>query len=262
MQHTRIHPQPELVPQEFRSLISENPIFDSSSSPLATVWFIDSGKGYFLKSSQQHALQHEAVMTKYCAEYGFSAQVLEYISDERDWLLTEKIPGDDCVAEQYLSEPERLAETMGMILAQLHQFRFENCPIGNVGSTMLAKAEYGYRHGVYDATLLSGDWSFSSAQQAWDTIERYGSLLNDNVVIHGDYCLPNIILDNWHFSGCIDFDNAGIGDRHIDLFWGAWTLRFNLHTDAYRDRFFDAYGRSSVDPRLIRLVAACSTMTH
>ena len=53
-----------------------------------------------------------------------------------------------------------------------------------------------------------------------------------------------------------DLDTGGVGDRHVDLFWGAWTLRYNLGTDAYRDRFFDAYGRDRIDPERLRVVAA------
>jgi kanamycin kinase len=64
------------------------------------------------------------------------------------------------------------------------------------------------------------------------------------------------MLNDWRFSGFIDLGQAGVGDRHIDLFWGAWTLWFNLKTDEYRERFYDAYGRDRVDPDLIRTVAA------
>jgi kanamycin kinase len=42
----------------------------------------------------------------------------------------------------------------------------------------------------------------------------------------------------------------------VDLFWGAWTLWFNLGTDKYRERFFDAYGRDRIDEELIKVVAA------
>ena len=76
------------------------------------------------------------------------------------------------------------------------------------------------------------------------------------VLLHGDYCLPNIMLDNWRFSGFIDVGNGGVGDRHVDLFWGAWTLNFNLGTDKYRERFFDAYGRDKLEPDKLRTIAA------
>ena len=80
--------------------------------------------------------------------------------------------------------------------------------------------------------------------------------LKSDVLIHGDYCLPNIMLDSWHLSGYIDVGNGGVGDRHIDLFWGAWTLNFNLKTDKFRDLFFDAYGRDMIDGLALRVIEA------
>ena len=83
-----------------------------------------------------------------------------------------------------------------------------------------------------------------------------GKIPDPATLLHGDYCLPNILLDNWQLSGFIDLDAGGIGDRHIDLFWGIWTLQFNLKTDRYRDRFLDAYGRDKVTEELLRVVSA------
>lgn len=75
-------------------------------------------------------------------------------------------------------------------------------------------------------------------------------------LLHGDYCLPNILLDDWKFSGFIDLGGSGVGDRHIDIFWGVWTLFFNLKSNAYYERFLDTYGREAVEPEILRTVAA------
>ena len=64
------------------------------------------------------------------------------------------------------------------------------------------------------------------------------------------------MLDNWRFSGFIDLGNGGVGDRHIDIFWGVWTLIYNFKTDAYCSRFLDAYGRDALDTDMLRVVAA------
>ena len=80
--------------------------------------------------------------------------------------------------------------------------------------------------------------------------------LRTDTLIHGDYCLPNVMLDDWKLSAFIDVGNGGVGDRHIDLFWGVWTLWFNLKTDKYADRFLDAYGRDAVEREMLRVVAA------
>ena len=82
------------------------------------------------------------------------------------------------------------------------------------------------------------------------------SEFRNEVLLHGDYCLPNIMLDDWRFSGFIDVGNGGVGDRHVDLFWGAWTLCFNLGTDKYRKRFFDAYGRDKINTDTLKTIAA------
>lgn len=81
-------------------------------------------------------------------------------------------------------------------------------------------------------------------------------MLKKEVLIHGDYCLPNIILNNRKFSGYIDLDCGGIGDRHIDVLWGIWTLNYNLGTIEYTNRFIDAYGRDMIEPEKLRMIAA------
>ncbi|OBZ07578.1 hypothetical protein A8L34_25945 [Bacillus sp. FJAT-27264] len=58
--------------------------------------------------------------------------------------------------------------------------------------------------------------------------------------------MPNIIMDHFSLNGFIDLGYGGVGDRHYDLYWGIWTLNYNLKTDQYRDLFLDAYGRSDI----------------
>ena len=76
------------------------------------------------------------------------------------------------------------------------------------------------------------------------------------VLIHGDYCLPNVLLDNWQFSGFIDLGGGGIGDRHTDLYWGCWSLLYNLKEDKWCSRFLDAYGRQDVNIEKLRHIHA------
>jgi kanamycin kinase len=105
-------------------------------------------------------------------------------------------------------------------------------------------------------SLFGDRASFKDAESAYRFVEENAGILRSEVLIHGDYCLPNIMLDGWTFSKFIDVGNGGIGDRHVDLFWGAWTLNYNLGTDEYRSRFFDAYGRDMIDPLAIRVIEA------
>jgi len=94
------------------------------------------------------------------------------------------------------------------------------------------------------------------AEEAFAFVMRAKPLLHDRSLLHGDYCLPNILLDGWRFSGFIDLGNGGVGDRHIDLYWGVWTLQFNLKTSCYAERFLDAYGRDKIEPALLDVIGA------
>ena len=195
-------------------------------------------------------------MTRFFHSKGLSAQVLAYESLEADWLLTRRIPGEDCIHPMYLEDPARLCDTTAQLLRRLHDMPVDGCPVPNRTAEYLETARRNYLGKHYDASLFPDNWGYASAEEAWSVVESLGNYLKNDTLLHGDYCLPNILLDNWRFSGFIDLDSGGIGDRHVDLFWGIWTLFFNLKTNAYRDRFLDAYGRDRVDEEILRLIAA------
>ena len=243
-------------PVELQPLLSSAKLYDNSCSTNARVIFIDKDSGYFLKTAPKDTLKRQAEMTKYFHSKGISANMLAYISDERDWLLTDKISGTDCTAEKYLEQPDRLCDMLAETLLMLHNMDFSDCPIMNHTELYLAKAEYNMRNYLYDKSHFPDSFGYKNQEDAWHVIETSACLLQADTLLHGDYCLPNIMLDNWRFAGFIDLDNGGVGDRHVDVFWGIWSLSFNLKTDRYRQRFIDAYGRSQVSEDVLRVVAA------
>jgi len=247
---------PDEYPAELRLLLHSAKLYDSSCSPEARVIFIDKDGGYFLKSAPKGNLEREAGVTRYFHGKGLSAEVLSYLSGERDWLLTAKIQGDDCTAAKYIEQPERLCDVFAERLAFLHSEDSADCPIQNHTERYLAKAEENMRADVFDKSHFPDSFGYASAGEAWTVVEKHSRMLRTDTLLHGDYCLPNIILDDWRFSGFIDLDNGGVGDRHVDIFWALWTLWFNLKTDKYRERFIDAYGRDKVDEDILRIVAA------
>lgn len=255
MKKTLITPDLSEFPSGFHSLLKEK-VFDSSCSNEARVYYI-ADKHLFLKRAPLGTLKTEAEMTRYFGSIGLGAEVLSYTSDEYDWLLTREVKGEDLTHEIYLSRPEFIAEKIGQTLRMLHSRNAVGCPIQNRIEAYLNNAEYGYMNHRYDDTLFPDNWGYASPEEAWNVIEKRGCELECNTLLHGDYCLPNIMFDGDCFSGFIDVGNGGIGDRHIDLFWGAWTLQFNLKTDKYNDIFFDAYGRSDIDFDRFSLIAAC-----
>jgi kanamycin kinase len=256
MKRTAISPPLETIPEMFHSLMQGIPVFDSSCSRDARVFFLDQEGGLYLKSAPKGTLQKEAALDQYFHSFGMGPEVLEYESHDRDWLLTRAVPGEDCTHRDYLADPKRLADTMAQMLWQLHHQDHTACPEQNHTARYIARARENYAASRYDAALFPDNWGYTSPEKAWAVVEKNAKYLKTDTLLHGDYCLPNIMLDNWKPSGFIDLGGAGVGDKHIDLFWGAWTLNFNLKTDIWSPRFLDAYGRANFEPEMLRVVAA------
>lgn len=256
MNRVPITPALDLIPSQFHPLLSDAKLYDSSCSPEARVYYIDKDGGFFLKSAPKNMLREEAELTRFFHSRLLSAEVLAYESLERDWLLTRRIPGEDCLCPMYLEEPVRLCDTTARLLRMLHDTDRSGCPVPDRTAQRLNTARHNFETGNFDRSLFPDNWGYASAEEALRVIEENAVYLKSDTLLHGDYCLPNIILDDWKFSGFIDLAAGGIGDRHLDLFWGIWSLSFNLKTDRYRDRFLDAYGRADVNEDLLRTVAA------
>lgn len=255
MEKTLIDIQLNNFPPLLHSLLEGARIYDSSSSQAATVWFIDREDGFYLKSSTPGALETEAAMTRYFHSKGLGTEVLEYIRDEKDWLLTRRLSGEDCVDQLYLSDPKKLCDTTALLLRQLHEADCADCPVDRTAG-YIHTARENRRLGNYNSALFPDNWGYATAEEAYAAMEAAAPFLKSDTLIHGDYCLPNIILNNWKFSGFIDLECAGLGDRHIDLHWGIWSLGFNLKTNAYKERFLDAYGRDQIEPELLDAIGA------
>lgn len=256
MKKTLLSSIPEEMPQDIRRFISGADIYDSSCSPAARVYFIDRGDGFYLKHSGKGALEKESSMTEYFHSKGIGANVLEYISDDSDWILTSAVTGEDCTHEKYLSQPKELCDTIALELRKLHETDYTGCPVPDRTADYLAAAENNYRTGNYDKSHFPDSFGYRSAEDAHEVLTAGKDALRDRVLLHGDYCLPNIVMEGGKLSGFIDVGCGGVGDRHIDIFWGAWTLWFNLKTDKYRERFLDAYGRDKADGEILKIVAA------
>ena len=256
MQLTKIEPQLDMIPTEFHPLLLSQRVYDSSCSSNARVLFIDKDEGYFLKKAPKGTLKQESVMTQYFHSKQLAAEVLAYASYEQDWLLTRRLSGEDCISQKYLDDPIRLCDTLAELLRRLHDESHDGCPVQDLTAQRLNMAEENYRTGRYDKSMFPDNWGFSTPEEAWNMIDKDGKYLKTDTLLHGDYCLPNILLDNWKFSGFIDVGGGGVGDRHFDIFWGIWSLFFNLKTNDYCDRFLNVYGRDLVDRDALRAIAA------
>jgi aminoglycoside phosphotransferase len=69
----------------------------------------------------------------------------------------------------------------------------------------------------------------------------FGVKKKGHVLIHSDYCLPNVLVHDGKFSAVVDVGRTGLGNPEDDLAAGVWTLQYN-YGKGFASHFLDAYG--------------------
>jgi len=219
------------LPDAIAAEIGGAKLYESSGESGARTLFVDNNAGLYLKIAPAGKLARAARMQGFFAEKGLSSPLVAYESAEQDTMLVEALPGEDGTAEKHLSEPARLSTVFGQSLRRLHEMDFNGCDLPDVMAEQLAHADSAAFLPSH-LELLAPTIGVASADTAAREIRENKHLLRSDVLLHGDYCLPNIMLKDWELSGFIDLGEGGVGDRHYDLAWGLWTLHYNLRTAA------------------------------
>jgi aminoglycoside phosphotransferase len=99
---------------------------------------------------------------------------------------------------------------------------------------------------LQEATCRRKTETFSDGENAGD--ELLAELIviapeEDLVFTHGDYCLPNIIINEelGNVVGFVDLGRGGIADRYYDLALCLRSIQYNIG-DGYSQVFLHAYG--------------------
>lgn len=247
------------LPDEIVQWIKAADVYESSGHSGARTVYIDCDGGAYLKIANRNSLLLASQMQTYFSNHKMSSRVIQYLSDDRDYLITAALQGGDGTAKCFLSEPERLSEIFGQALRHLHEVNPVDCPIKDKMSCLLAQAQTSlFRQDHLND--ISDYIGVAYAENAASEIAATQGLLINDVLIHGDYCLPNIMINKWRLEGFIDVADGGIGDRHYDLAWGLWTLNRNLKSPQYGQRFLDAYGRDCINQNRLRLCGLLAAM--
>lgn len=248
-------------PDEINAFIGNAKLYSSDGCSGANTVFIDKDNGYFIKTAKKDSLEKEQTMYHYFSRKGLSPEVITYINTDKDYLVTRKCIGDDGTEQKYLLNPHKLSTVYGEVLRMLHEVDFFDCPYQNNNDQLLSGIVRNYKKGTKLKNCVTEYIGVDDADDMYHIICQKKHLLKNDVLTHGDYCLPNIILDDFKLSGFIDLGSSGVGDRHYDLFSGLWTLNYNLKTNDYADVFLDAYGRNMIDFERLKLCGYINALT-
>ncbi|MDQ7798546.1 MAG: aminoglycoside 3'-phosphotransferase [Candidatus Edwardsbacteria bacterium] len=254
MQRTKTRIDISKIPSSIAGLIGDARIYNSSCSETAKTFLIEGKDNFYLKIRRKGELLREYQMTSFLYRHGFASRPVVHETDgDNDYLLTEALAGEDGISGGHLEDPRKLAGVFGESLRELHSLSMTGCPYNGRTAEMLQEIEDKIPAGPGDTAILA-----EGKAKAVKKLHDMKRIAMDDAVLHGDYCLPNIIMEKYHLRGFVDLGYGGIGDRHYDIFWGIWTLNYNLRTNSCRDIFLDAYGRRDLDRdrlELCRLIA-------
>jgi len=200
-------------------------------------------------NQEQRVLAAEAARLQWLAERLPVPEVHYYGHNEQEeFLLISELSGivscDETLGDRVPKVVRLLAEGLHMV----HHVDISACPFDMRREKQLELARQYLAQGMIDATQFSVAFQGLSAQEVYELALQYSSFDEDLVFTHGDYCLPNILLDRQlsQVSGLIDWGRAGIADRYTDLALAARSLARNFG-EQWIPLLFTEYGLASVD---------------
>ncbi len=239
-----------IFPIGIQNIIGNKPVeTDDVGRSGALVAFI--GDELVLKRAEKSRLLNACLMQSFFHRNGLAPEVVFYASDDFDYLISRRAAGKSAIDPENLKEPRRLASALGEFLLRIHSLDASSCPVKNIMDVQLQEFDRAVlrNEGLYKH--ISDYIKIETIGKAKEIMEKARPHFQNNTVVHGDYCLPNIMLSGFKGKHIIDVGEGGTGDRHFDLFWGLWSLSYNLKTDAYRDDFLSAYGKNLIEEELI-----------
>lgn len=249
------------VPEALRIYFDNALITDVSGMSSATTLQIEGRAGtYYLKVDALNSLKYDALNTEYFSKINLGPRLIDYIQDAYDFMLTLKIEGKSMLDQSKTHPQLACVIAYAKALRLLHDTLHTTTHVKHGKEFMLKRVEMNYRRQTFD-TKIAEYLGHTDMESVYTYIQENKGLIVEDVILHGDYCLPNIFFDDdLNFIGIIDVNESGVGDRHYDVFWGMWTLYFNFGTRDYDTVFIDSYGREMIDEKRLNLMGAISCL--
>ncbi|HHX59765.1 MAG TPA: aminoglycoside 3'-phosphotransferase [Epulopiscium sp.] len=209
-----------VLPDKIKNLIgNESFSYDDVGMSDSTV-IIFTDKVLKIQSISKES-EHEYQVMEWLQDKLPLPRVLAYEkAEDKNYLLMTKVSGEMSCADQYMRNPEKLANLLAEGLKMLWKVDISNCTYMHGLDEKLQMAKYNVQNNLVDMENVEpetfGENGFESSEHLlkWLITNRPEEEL---VFSHGDFCLPNIFLSGDKISGYIDLGKAGIADRWQDI---------------------------------------------
>jgi kanamycin kinase len=185
----------------------------------------------------------EAARMRWAAAHLPVPEVLDAGSDGSvDWLVTRAVPGRDATAEDLLADPAGTVSILARALRRFHEAPVADCPFDFRADAALAHVRRRLAADLIDPERdFHPEHEHMSASEAVARLESGRPAQEDLVVCHGDYCFPNVLIENGAAVAFLDLGELGVADRWWDLAVGSWSTTWNVGP-GFEDPFLTDYG--------------------
>jgi aminoglycoside phosphotransferase len=175
--------------------------------------------------------------------------IYAFCSDShRSYLLTSEIPGLMACDAAFAQDIPAMVYILAERLRRIHQVDITNCPFDQRLAQKIAQAQQRVAAGLVDISNFDEKHKGMSAAELFTLLVKSQPPTEDIVFTHGDYCLPNVLVDQSRgcINGFIDWGHAGIADRYQDLDAAARSLTRNFGP-GWEPVLWEMYGLETID---------------
>lgn len=243
----------EALPEELRIKVEKSKwkqVTIGESGAYTYMLSDESGQNRYLKIMPRKlnlSMEREVDLLKWLEGKLPVPKVLLFIHDsEYEYFLMTEVKGIHSCAPSFESDLLKLVRLLAKGLRMIHSVDIKECPFDQRLSIKLKEAEYRTVNGLVDED------DFDDIRKGRKAIDLFQELIatkpaeEDLVFTHGDYCLPNIIINNGDIGGFIDWGRGGIADRYQDIALVARSLAYNFG-EKWIPLLFKEYGMDKID---------------
>jgi aminoglycoside 3'-phosphotransferase-2 len=204
------------------------------------VYRVQAGETYFLKVGLELRAEHNKLL--WLEGRLPVPRVVHYeIKGGNHYLLTTALEGE--MAHKLNLPKERIVELLAEGARFWHKLPTEDCPFDCTIDVQIDIARRNMERGSIDEN------NFELHRHGHSQRELFADLLvnlpekEDLVVTHGDYCLPNILInpETEEITGFVDVGRVGVSDRYQDLALCSRSIGWNMG-QTWIEPFMYAYG--------------------
>lgn len=144
-----------------------------------------------------------------------------------------------------------LIRKLAQALKQVHKVEIKDCPFDYRLNQRLKNIIQRQNAGLIDRQKVEEEFDGHSFDELYQSLVTSTFLSEDLVFTHGDFSVPNVVINNTGISGFIDLADAGVADKYRDLAAMHFSIIRN-YGEEWLNLFYKEYGTPDIDLEKIK----------